>query len=164
MRILVQEFYDLRQYGEGMRIMNARTAAGGSGQRPAVTRRDIVIRGILHRCPNCGKDGVFRGLFKTNKRCSNCDFLIEREDGFFLGAMALNYAAAAFPLVVVFVLVFMERISVPVAMAVAIAWGVLVPVLFYRTSRSLWMMLVYLVIPQRLPANQRADEEYQERF
>ena len=144
--------------------MEARTATRQSGQRPGVTRRDIIVRGILHRCPNCGANGVFRGLFTTNKRCTNCGFLVEREDGFFLGAMALNYAAAAFPLVIIFVLVFMDRISVPLAMTVAIAWGVLVPVLFYRTSKSLWMMLVYLVIPQRLPANQRAGEEYQERF
>ena len=133
-------------------------------RRPAVTRLDILIRGLLHRCPNCGGNGVFRGLFKTNVRCNICNFLVEREDGFFLGAMALNFAAAAFPLVIVFVLVFMERISAPPAMAIVILWGLIVPVLFYRTSRSLWLMLVYLCIPTQLPANQQGNKEYNEHF
>jgi len=121
-----------------------------------VTRRDIVVRGLLHRCPNCGGRTVFRGLFKTNERCARCDFLVEREDGFFLGAMAINYAVTALPMVPIFVLVFMEAISVPVAIAVVAVWALVVPVLFYRSSKSLWMMLVYLVTPQELPANKAA--------
>ena len=133
-------------------------------KQPAVTRFDILVRGLLNRCPNCGGDGVFRGLFKTNKRCDRCNFLVEREDGFFLGAMALNFAAGAFPMVIIFVLVFMEKISVPLAMAIVIAWGLIVPIIFYRMSRSLWMMLVYLCIPQQLPANRQAGKAYEEHF
>ncbi|MGE0541917.1 MAG: DUF983 domain-containing protein [Dehalococcoidia bacterium] len=133
-------------------------------RQPAVSRFDILKRGLRHRCPNCGADGVFRGLFHTNVRCDRCNFLVEREDGFFLGAMALNFAAAAFPMVIVFVLVFMEAISVPLAMVIVIVWGLIVPVLFYRTSRSLWMMLVYLCIPQQLPANQQRGAAYDEHF
>ena len=123
-----------------------------------MSRGDIIVRGLLFRCPNCGGNGVFRGLFKVNERCTRCGFLIQREEGFFLGAMALNYAAAAFPLVPVFVLVFMEKLSVPVALAICVAWGLIVPVLFYQMSKSLWMMMVYLVVPQRLPANQSESE------
>jgi uncharacterized protein (DUF983 family) len=144
--------------------MNAPTMSQQPKQRPAVTRLDVLIRGLLHRCPNCGGNGVFRGLFKTNVRCDRCNFLVEREDGFFLGAMALNFAAGAFPMVIIFALVFMERISVPLAMAIVIAWGLIVPIIFYRTSRSLWMMLVYLCIPTQLPANQKGGKEYEEHF
>ena len=144
--------------------MKAPTVSHQPKQRPAVTRLDILIRGLLHRCPNCGGNGVCRGLFKTNVRCDRCNFLVEREDGFFLGAMALNFAAGAFPLVIVFVLVFMEKISVPLAMGIVVAWGLIVPILFYRTSRSLWMMLVYLCVPTHLPANQQPGKAYEEHF
>ena len=138
---------------------NHRAATRGKArEKLAVTRRQIVARGLLLRCPNCGGNGVFCGLFHVNERCTRCGFLVQREEGFFLGAMALNYAAAAFPLVPIFVLVFMEKISVPLALAVCIAWGLIVPVAFYQLSRSLWMMMVYFVIPQRLPANQSAEE------
>lgn len=141
----------------------SRTPKGtpGAGRPLAVGRGQIVLRGLLLRCPNCGRNGVFRGLFHVNERCTNCDFLVQREEGFFLGAMALNYAAAAFPLVPIFVLVFMEKISVPLALGICIAWGLIVPVAFYQLSRSLWMMMVYLAIPQRLPANQSAAERQQ---
>jgi len=132
--------------------------------RPAVSRWDILVRGLLHRCPNCGGDTVFRGLFATNSRCARCGFLIEREEGFFLGAMALNFAVGAFPLIIVFVLVFMEKISATLAMAIVVVWGALVPILFYRSSKSLWMMLVYLCIPQKLPANQPPDAADREHF
>jgi uncharacterized protein (DUF983 family) len=136
--------------------MTAPTEPQRSDRSRPVTRRDIVVRGLLHRCPNCGRPGVFRGLFKTNERCENCDFLIQREDGFFLGAIAINYAAAAAPLIVIFVLIFMNAISVPVALAIAIPWTIVVPILFYRTSKSLWLMLVYLFMLRDLPANRAA--------
>lgn len=119
-----------------------------------VTRRRILLRGLLHRCPNCGGDTIFRGLFRTNERCERCGFLVEREEGFFLGAMAINYAVTALPLIAVFVLVFMSRISVPLAMGIVIGWGIIVPIIFYRSSKSLWMMLVYFFEPRALPANQ----------
>ena len=40
--------------------------------------------------------------------------------------------------------------------------AVLFPILFYRSSRSWWLMNYYLVVPHHLPANQReiaADED-----
>jgi len=100
-------------------------------------------------------------LFGLRERCPRCEMLVQREEGFFLGAMAINYGVAAFPLVVIFVLVFMDRISTRMALAVCIGWGLLVPVFFYQMSRSLWMMLVYLTIPGHLPANQTEAERQQ---
>src|SRR6266511_2793430 len=103
--------------------------SAGTHERPAgrlrVTRWQIVKRGLLHRCPNCGGDTMFRGVFKTNERCERCGFLVEREEGFFVGAMGINYAVAVLPLIVVFMLVFMGSISVPLAMAIVVAWGLL---------------------------------------
>lgn len=129
----------------------------------AVTRKQIVARGLLQRCPNCGGPCIFRGLFKTNERCENCNFLIEREDGFFVGAMAINYAVAGFPLIVLFVLVFLEKLTATQAIIISIVWGLLVPILFYRTSKALWLTLVYLCVPHLLPANggdPAAQKEY----
>ena len=123
-----------------------------------MTRWDIIKRGLLLRCPNCGGNGVFRGLFHVNQRCARCGFLVQREEGFFLGAMALNYAAAVLPVVPIFVLVFLEKISVPLAIGICVVWVIVVPIAFYQVSRSLWMMMVYLAIPQRLPANQTEEE------
>ena len=131
---------------------------------PPVSRGTILSRGLRHRCPNCGSPKAFHGLFKVEDRCPVCGFLILREEGFFVGAMALNFFAATVPMVIVFVLLFLERISVPLAVAILVAWGVLVPILFYQTSKSLWLTLFYVTHPQHLPANHRSGQVYQERL
>jgi len=38
----------------------------------------------------------------------------------------------------------------------AIGGALLVPAIFYRSSRSWWLMTYYLFLPQHLPANRRA--------
>lgn len=41
------------------------------------------------------------------------------------------------------------------AIGLALAGGALFPVLFYRSSRSWWLMAFYIFLPQELPANRR---------
>ena len=56
--------------------------------------------GILHQlCPRCriGRiypASIFRGFPKMNERCTACGLKFEREEGYFLGAMAISYALA----------------------------------------------------------------------
>ena len=58
-----------------------------------VTRAQIVARGLTNRCPNCGGHTLFRAgtLFEVNAECPNCGLKIERDEGFFLGSLSLNY-------------------------------------------------------------------------
>lgn len=120
----------------------------------AVTRWQVIGRGLLLRCPNCGGRTVFRGLFRMNARCARCGLVFEREEGFFIGALVINYTATALPLLPLLVAVFVETVSVRTALIAAGVWCVVVPVLFYNPSRSLWLALYYLVFPRDLPANQ----------
>ena len=39
---------------------------------------------------------MFANLFKMNLDCSNCGFKFEREPGYFVGAMYINYGATVF--------------------------------------------------------------------
>jgi uncharacterized protein (DUF983 family) len=120
-----------------------------------VTRWQILARGLTLRCPNCGARTAFHGLFRMYARCAHCGLVFEREEGFFIGALVINYTVTAVPLLLpLLVAVFVEVISVRTALIVAGVWCVIVPVLFYNPSRSLWMMLYYLVFPRDLPANQ----------
>jgi uncharacterized protein (DUF983 family) len=120
----------------------------------AVSSRQIIARGLTNRCPNCGGRTLFRSWIKPNDVCPNCGLALEKEEGFFLGSLAINYGITALPLVAIFVLIFMGRISVPVAMVSALAWCLLFPVLFFHTAKSLWLMLYYLSAWRELPANQ----------
>ncbi len=120
-----------------------------------VSRWQILVRGLTLRCPNCGGRTVFRGLFGIDERCARCGLVFAREEGFFIGALVINYTVTAVPLLLpLLIAVFLDAIRVRTALIVAVAWCALFPVLFYNPSRSLWLMLYCLIFPRDLPANQ----------
>jgi uncharacterized protein (DUF983 family) len=121
-----------------------------------VTRRQILARGLTHRCPNCGERTLFgplRWWLRAAKECRVCGLVFERGEGFFLGAVVINYAVTGLLLVPVLVLVATGSLEVGAAVALLAAWAVLFPVLFFRTAKSLWLMAYYLFVPADLPAN-----------
>ena len=123
-----------------------------------VTRVQIVTRGLAHRCPNCGAATLFKAgtLFRINPRCSACDFEFERgnDEGFFLGSMSLNYGVTLVGVLLPVLLLWYFKVIGGVLAAVMAGVGALVfPALFYRSSRSWWLMNYYVLFPHHLPAN-----------
>ena len=126
----------------------------------AVTAGQLIARGFTHRCPNCGNHTLFAGFnwLKANDVCRVCGMRFEREPGFFLGATVINYTlTTVLMLAPLLVFVFQQRIDTPTAIIAAIAWCLIFPLLFYRTSKSLWLMTYYLTFPRQLPANGGGD-------
>jgi len=124
-----------------------------------VTRGQIFTRGIANRCPNCGGKTLFKEgtLFELNSECPGCGLKIERDEGFFLGSMSLNYGVTVVCfLVPVLILYLVGALSGLVASIAAGIGAIGVPILFYRASRSWWLMSYYFWLPLHLPANQRA--------
>jgi uncharacterized protein (DUF983 family) len=123
-----------------------------------VTHGQILARGLTNRCPNCGGDRLFKAgkLFELNEACPDCGLKFEKDEGFFLGAMSLNYGVTlvAF-LVPVLLLWYFGVIGGRVAVGLAIGGSLAVPMLLYRSSRSWQLMLYYSFFPQQLPANRR---------
>jgi uncharacterized protein (DUF983 family) len=123
-----------------------------------VTRGQIVLRGLTNRCPNCGAHALFkRGtLFEINKQCPACGFQIERanDEGFFLGSMSLNYGVTLICYLTPVALLWYKKVIGDRTAIVLAAFGaILFPALFYRSSRSLWLMNYYFFLPHHLPAN-----------
>lgn len=128
-----------------------------------VTRGQIIARGLTNRCPNCGARSLFKTgrLFEMSEACG-CGLRLERDEGSFLGAMSLNYGVTLVVYLLPVLLIYLAgMISGVVAAILAGAGAVGFPILFYRSSRSWWLMNYYLVVPHHLPANQRelADDE-----
>lgn len=123
-----------------------------------VTRGAIISRGLTHRCPNCGASTLFvtGTLFKIAPSCAGCGLKFERDEGSFLGAVSLNYGVTVCGFLVPVLVAYLAGL-LPGRPAVILAGlgAVGFPVLFYRSSRSWWLMNYYLVLPQHLPANQR---------
>src|SRR5690554_2976534 len=128
-----------------------------------VTRGQIIARGLSNRCPNCGKSGLFAHGLTLHRACPTCGLEFERDEGFFLGSMSINFGVTVVAfLVPVLVLGLTEVLSPYVAIGVAVAGTILFPILFYRSSRSWWLMSYFYFLPHLLPANRRelaSDED-----
>jgi uncharacterized protein (DUF983 family) len=123
-----------------------------------VTRGQILLRGLTHRCPNCGEKTLFKkgAWFELNPDCPHCGLKIERDEGFFLGSMSLNYGATVVGVITpLVVLACLHVIGFTTALIVGALGAVVVPIAFYRSSRSWWLANYYLFLPHHLPANRR---------
>jgi uncharacterized protein (DUF983 family) len=121
-----------------------------------VTRGRIIARGLANRCPNCGARSLFKEgtFFEVNPACGECGLKIERDEGGFLGALSLNYGVTLVVFILpVMLLAIMGIYSFRTAAIVGGIGAIGFPALFYRSSRSWWLMNYYLVLPQHLPAN-----------
>ena len=75
-----------------------------------------------------------------------CGLRYEREQGFFVGAIYINYAVTvAVAVGVVLGLDWTVGLTLAQQLAIGVALGVLVPLAFFRYARSLWLVMNYLV-------------------
>ena len=123
-----------------------------------VTRRQIIARGLANRCPNCGGRTLFKAgtHFELDRACRQCGLKLEKDEGFFLGAMAINYGVTCVGLLTpVAALWYFGVLPGRVAIGMAIGLALLAPLALYRSSRSWQLMLYYYFLPQHRPANRR---------
>jgi len=111
----------------------------------------MVARALVLRCPQCGSRRTFlRGWFRRHDRCRTCGIAWRREEGFELGALALNtvvtFTALAVAMTVGFV---MTSPDIPVLPFVAGLAGVavLMPVLIYPFTYTVWLAVDLRVHP-----------------
>jgi uncharacterized protein (DUF983 family) len=122
-----------------------------------VTRAQVVARGLTNRCPNCGGRTLFKQqtFFQLNAECPACGLKFARDDGFFLGATWLNYGVTVICFLAPMMFLAYEKvIGETMAIVLAGAGSIVVPMLIFRSSRSWWLLSYYFVLPQQLPANQ----------
>lgn len=111
---------------------------GSLGVLPSVWK--ILRSAALLSCPRCGARPVFRGMFRMLDVCPGCGLVFEREPGYFIGAIYLNYGlTAALMIGGYFALERMTGIG-PTGRLLAVgSVAVLVPILFFRHARMLWL-------------------------
>lgn len=112
----------------------------------------IIGRGLRLRCPRCGVGPLFRGFFSMYPHCLSCDLTFEREQGYFVGAIYINYAATA--IIVIAGFFWLDRfINLSLAQQLILwsGFGIGFPLFFFRYSRSLWLSLEYIFNPEDIP-------------
>ena len=111
----------------------------------------LFWRGATLRCPRCGSGHLFRRYFTLQPDCPRCALHFEREEGYWVGALAVNIAIVMAIFVVAFVVILVATVpEVPVGPSLAVLVPVMVfgPILFYPFSKTLWMAIDYGVIHQ----------------
>jgi uncharacterized protein (DUF983 family) len=106
-------------------------------------------RALALCCPRCGRAPLFRGWFTMNVVCAVCDLKFERAQGYWVGAIYVNYAVTV--LIAVggfFVLEALADLGTTGQLALWVPFVIAFPLWFFRYSRSLWLGLEYGLNPE----------------
>lgn len=108
----------------------------------------LMRRGLRQRCPVCGRGKIFAGFLKTNERCPVCGFEFEREPGYYTGAIAVNLVVSELLIAIIAVpLAASQVVPIPTLIILGVTLPVLLPILFYRPTKSLWMSFDHFIHP-----------------
>ncbi|MGH9681866.1 MAG: DUF983 domain-containing protein [Candidatus Acidiferrales bacterium] len=129
--------------------------------RPPLSQ--TIRRAARWRCPNCGRGRLFRGVFRMKSRCSECGLSYFPEQGYYVGAMIINYIVTTACVVAVFLASLLipdfttlstnEKILLWMGFAIALSLALM------RHAYSFWLGLDFWVKP-RLPGESARDIPY----
>ena len=84
------------------------------------------------------------------RECALCGLRFERAQGYFVGAIYINYAATVVIMLAGSLLLWWyTELSAVQQLMIWSPFGVLFPLWFFRYSRSLWLALEYTVNPEQ---------------
>jgi uncharacterized protein (DUF983 family) len=119
----------------------------GEGVLVRVARAERHALGL--RCPRCGRAPLFRGWFTMNVVCAVCDLRFERAQGYWVGAIYVNYGVTVLIAVAGCFLLWRYADLSPVGQLLFwVPFVVVFPLWFFRYSRSLWLGLEYGLNPE----------------
>jgi uncharacterized protein (DUF983 family) len=113
-----------------------------------------LIRALTLRCPRCGGGALFphpgwRGWLRMASACPRCGLRYERAQGYWVGAIYINYGATAVLVMGGYLLLWTRHgLSTAWQLAIWIPFCIVFPLVFFRWSRSLWLALEYSLNPE----------------
>jgi len=120
-------------------------------QRPPL--QQIVRRAAHWRCPNCGRGRLFRGVFRMLPRCPECGLSYFPEQGYYLGAMIINYAVTTAVVVAIFLLSLLipdfTALSTNSKILLWMAFAIALSLLLVRHSYSFWLGIDFWIKPRQ---------------
>jgi uncharacterized protein (DUF983 family) len=85
-----------------------------------------------------------------HSNCGHCGLKFEREQGYFVGAIYINYAATvAIAVPGFFILDVFTTMTIDQQLALWLPFAIVFPLLFFHHSRSIWLALDHLLNPDR---------------
>ena len=94
---------------------------------------------VTGRCPACGRASAFAGLYRLHPTCPACGVRFERDEGSFLGALAVGYGLAVLVLLA-YALITIPRYGLADGVVVGAVVVAVVSVLaLYRPAKAWWL-------------------------
>jgi uncharacterized protein (DUF983 family) len=118
--------------------------------------------GCTRRCPRCGSGHLFHRWFTIVEHCPRCGLRFERESGYWTGALAINIGVTTGVFAIVFVVaIALTAPDIPVAplLAILVPLMIVVPIVYYPFSKTVWMAFDRAVL-QHLDPNERLDQQH----
>src|ERR1700681_2362615 len=119
--------------------------------RPSLKR--IVRRAAHWRCPNFGRGRLFRGVFRMLTHCPKCGLSYFPEQGYYVGAMILNYVATTAVVVAIFLLSLLFRdfttLSTNAKILLWMVFAITLSLLLTRHAYSFWLGIDFWIKPRQ---------------
>lgn len=94
---------------------------------------------LRQQCPRCHRGRLFTGLFHMRSECEECRLRFEREEGYWTGAMLINWLLVTFSLAPLWAVMMFKGIPLPLILLVTVALLFLLLPVFFRYSRVIWL-------------------------
>ncbi|MGH7795960.1 MAG: DUF983 domain-containing protein [Candidatus Binatia bacterium] len=108
----------------------------------------MVGYGLRLRCPRCGAGKLYAKPFKMFAHCPHCGLKYEREQGYFVGAIYINYAATvAIAVPGFFLLDVFTGMTINQQLGLWVPFAIIFPLAFFHHARSLWLVLDHFFNP-----------------
>jgi uncharacterized protein (DUF983 family) len=110
-----------------------------------------IGRCLKLRCPVCGRDSVVARPFQIKERCSACQAIFKREEGFFVGAIMANVLATEATILITYFISLFLISNEQTMLTILFVVGVTFPLFFYHHSWALWLGMDHLIegLPQK---------------
>ena len=107
-----------------------------------VPRNVLLSRAVRLKCPQCGASKLFHHWVLMYPKCDYCGLTYEREPGYFLGSIYINYGLTATTTTIAYVafhlvLGYSNQWVVPPLLA----YCILFPILFFPFARAYWLAM-----------------------
>ena len=108
----------------------------------------MIGYGLRLRCPRCGVGKLYAGPFRMFAHCPRCGLKYEREQGYFVGAIYINYAATiAIAVPGFFLLDIFAGLTINQQLGLWVPFAIVFPLAFFHHARSLWLVLDHFFNP-----------------
>jgi hypothetical protein len=88
--------------------------------------------------------------------CLFCRLVFEREQGYFVGAIYINYAATTLLAIAGFLILdYWSSLSLAQQLILWGSFAVVFPLFFFRYSRSLWLSIDYIFNPVEISSHNK---------